>query len=68
MVRRVKTSIPAAPLIHSQLILPKRDAHLPPLPDESDGLWVRVNRICDQYMPQLFDANALHMSRDNFTK
>jgi len=27
----------------------------PPLPDNCESLWVRVNRICDRYMPQLLD-------------
>jgi len=40
---------------HSQLVLPRRKVVLPPLPENCESLWARVNRICDQYMPELFD-------------
>jgi hypothetical protein len=62
MARKVRASIPAAPIVHSQLALPKRGVQLPPVPEERDGLWVCVNRICDQYMPQLFDASGWYIT------
>jgi hypothetical protein len=43
------------PILHSQLVLPKRKVVLSPLPENCESLWTRVNRICDQYMPELFD-------------
>lgn len=51
-----RLSSPYRPILHSQLVLPRRKAVLPPLPENCESLWVRVNRICDQYMPQLFDT------------
>jgi len=56
MVREVEHSIsPRHPILHSQLAPPRRNVVLPPLPDNCESLWVRVNRICDRYMPQLLD-------------
>lgn len=43
------------PILHSQLVLPRRKVVLSPLQDNCESLWTRVNRICDQYMPELFD-------------
>lgn len=44
------------PILHSQLVLPRRKVVLPPLQENCESLWTRVNRICDQYMPELFDV------------
>ena len=66
MAREVEPSISADPIIlHSQLVLPKRDVVPPALPEAWEGLWARVNRICDQYMPQLFDWNTWCIAGDN---
>ena len=57
MAREVELSLfPQRPILHSQLVLPRRRPVLPPLPENCESLWARVNRICDQYMPELFDA------------
>ncbi len=41
---------PARPILHSQLVLPKRQILQSLLLElESESHWVRVNRICDQY-------------------
>lgn len=37
-----------------QIVPPWIRARLLPV-DDGDGLWSCVNRICDQYMPQLID-------------
>lgn len=56
MASEVPSSVlPHHAIPHSQLVLPKRKAVLPAVPDNCECLWVRVNRICDQYMPELFD-------------
>jgi hypothetical protein len=57
MAREVKVSVsPHRPILHSQLVPPKRK-RVPPAPAENcDSLWTRVNRICDRYMPELFDT------------
>ena len=56
MVVKVQRSIPPRrPILHSQLVLPKRKVVPPPPPENCESLWVRVNRICDRYMPELFD-------------
>ena len=56
MTREVESPIPAVPIIHSQLVLPQRDLRLPAGVEDCDGLWDRVTRICDQYMPELFES------------
>jgi hypothetical protein len=68
MVRVIESSIPAVPIIHSQLVLPKRDVSLAPSPEASEGLWARVNRICDHYMPQRFEPNVWYVTGDNGQK
>jgi len=56
MASDVELSVsPQAPILHSQLVLPRRRPLLPPLPENCESLWARVNRICDQYMPEPFD-------------
>lgn len=56
MASEVELSVsPQRPILHSQLVLPRRKAVLPPLPENCESLWARVNRICDRYMPELFD-------------
>lgn len=50
-----RSGSPYRPILHSQLVLPKRRTVLPPVPENCESLWTRVNRICDQYMPELFD-------------
>jgi hypothetical protein len=50
MVRKAKSSSCSDRIIHSQHVQPR---HNPPaLPASCEGLWARVNRICDQFMPQ----------------
>lgn len=56
MANEVERSVsPHHPILHSQLVLPRRRVALPPLPENCESLWARVNRICDRYMPELFD-------------
>jgi hypothetical protein len=57
MSAKVELSTAAAPIIHSQLVLPRHDARLSALVEDCENLWVRVNRICDQYMPKLFESS-----------
>jgi hypothetical protein len=64
MTRPVGSSISPDFVIHSQLVLPTRNVALPALADEDEGLWACVNRICDQYMPQIVDSNMWRMVRD----
>ncbi len=45
-----------APVIHSQLVLTQRNLRLLALVEDYDGLWDRVNRVCDQYMPELLGS------------
>jgi hypothetical protein len=68
MARKAKGSVSAVPGIHSQLILPKRDVSLPILPEGSNDLWARVNRICDHYMPQRLKPNVWYLKGDNGQK
>jgi hypothetical protein len=56
MVRKVESSIRPDHIIHSQHVQPRRNVILPALPECCDGLWARVNRICDQFMPQPGDV------------
>jgi len=65
MARKVKGSVSAVPIIHSQLILPERDVSLPLLPEGSNDLWARVNRICDHYMPHRLEPNERYATGDN---
>ena len=58
MAAEVGPLIPAAPVIHLQLVLPQCDLRLPALVEDCDGLWDRVNRICDQYMPELLELGS----------
>jgi hypothetical protein len=58
MVCEVESPISPRPIIHSQLVIPRRDVVLPALYENSESLWTRVNRICDRYMPQLFDMRV----------
>jgi hypothetical protein len=65
MAREAGSSISPDFVIHSQLVLPKRDPTSPALADDCEGLWACVNRICDQYMPKLFDSNLWRIVGDN---
>ena len=56
MAVEVQSPIPAATVVHSQLVLPQRKPRLLALVEDYDGLWDRVNRICDQYMPELLES------------
>jgi len=56
MPAEVASSISAPVIVHSQLVLPRPIVRLSPLVEDCENLWVRVNRICDQYMPELFEA------------
>ena len=56
MAAGLQSPIQAAPVIHSQLVLSKQIVRLLALVEDYDGLWDRVNRICDQYMPELFES------------
>ena len=56
MAREVERSVsPHHPILHSQLVLPRRKVVRPAPPENCESLWARVNRICDRYMPELFD-------------
>lgn len=56
MAREVELSVSPHPLIlHSQRVLPGRKAVAPAPPENCESLWTSVNRICDRYMPDLFD-------------
>jgi len=55
MAREVDSSISSDSIIHSQLVLPRCNVVLPEVPEDCEGLWARVNRICDRYMPQPLD-------------
>lgn len=56
MVGEVERSVSAhPPVLHSQLVLPRRKLAPPAPPENCESLWTRVNRICDRYMPELFD-------------
>jgi hypothetical protein len=55
MAAQVDSQISAAPIVHSQLVPSWPGICVPVLIEDCEALWVRVNRICDQYMPQLFD-------------
>jgi hypothetical protein len=50
----------AAPVPHSQLVLPKREIEIPDpmIPDDYESLWARVNRICDQYITSQYMLSA----------
>jgi hypothetical protein len=65
MTRELGSAISPDVVIHSQLVLPTRDVVLPELADDCEGLWACVNRICDQYMPQLFDSKVWRIVGDN---
>ena len=58
MAAEVQSPIPVAPAVHSQRVLPQHYLRLLALAEDYDGLWDRVNRICDQYMPKLFESCA----------
>jgi hypothetical protein len=64
MTRPVGSSISPDSVIHSQLVLPTREVALPAPADDCEGLWACVNRICDQYMPQIVDSNKRRMVGD----
>jgi hypothetical protein len=51
MVRKVESSIYSDQIIHSQHIQPGHNHFA--LPESCEGLWARVDRICDQFMPQV---------------
>ena len=55
MAAEVVFSISASPIIHSQLVLPTREVPPVALIEDWESLWARVNRICDQYMPQIVE-------------
>jgi hypothetical protein len=55
MVRKVECSICPDHIIHSQHVQPGRNV-IPPAPEGCEGLWARVTRICDQFMPQMEDV------------
>jgi hypothetical protein len=59
MMGKVARSVsPHRFILHSQLDLPKREVVPPAPPENCESLWVRVNRICDRYMPELFDMRS----------
>ena len=58
MPAEVQCATSVAPVIHSQRVLSQRNLRLLALVEDYDGLWDRVNRICDQYMPKLFESCA----------
>ena len=47
---------PLAPVLRSQIVLTQRKLRLLALVEDYDGLWDRVNRVCDQYMPELLGS------------
>ena len=53
----VQFPLPPVPVAHSQLVLSKSNIRLLLLVEDYDGLWDRVNRICDQYMPELSESS-----------
>jgi hypothetical protein len=55
MAVEVESQIAAAPIVHSQLIPSWRGILVRVLLEDCEALWVRVNRICDRYMPEPFD-------------
>ncbi len=56
MVRKLESSITPDNIICSKHVLLGREVILPALVEDCQSLWTRVNRICDRYMPQLFDV------------
>jgi hypothetical protein len=56
MPAEVESSISAPVIIHSQLVLPRPSVRLSAPVEDWENLWVRVNRICDEYMPEPFEA------------
>jgi hypothetical protein len=50
----------ATPLLHSQLDLPIRKVPITAfvITDDCESLWMRVNRICDQYIQNLSPTPA----------
>ena len=48
----------ATPLLHSQLDLPIRKVPTFVITDDYESLWMRVTRICDQYIQNLLPAPA----------
>lgn len=56
MTAEVQSPFPATLVIHSQIVLPRREVWPPPLVEDCEGLWDKVHRICDQYMPRLREA------------
>ncbi len=70
-----EVTLPVSPhhvILYSQLVLPKRKVVLPAVPEHSESLWARVNRICDQYMPERcdmrLDPNAWRTPEENAQK
>jgi hypothetical protein len=56
MSAEVASSTSAPVIVHSQLVLPRPSVRLSALVEDCENLWVCVNRICDQYMPKLFEV------------
>ena len=47
---------PIVPVLDSQIVLTRRNLRLLAFVEDYDGLWDRVNRVCDQYMPELLGS------------
>jgi hypothetical protein len=72
MVCNLESSICPVHITRSQLVLPRRNVIRPAPPENCESLWIRVNRICDRYMPQLLETGLgpeiWWMSRGNDQK
>ena len=54
MITERMSAKPGSPVVlHSQIILPKKLRLAPPALslEDYESLWIRVNRICDRYVP-----------------
>lgn len=56
MAAELQCPVSVAPVIPSRLVLTQRKLRFLALVEDYDGLWDRVNRVCDQYMPELLDS------------
>jgi hypothetical protein len=56
MIRNVEICICPDHIVHSPRAQPRRTVMPPAPPEQYEGLWARVSRICDEFMLQCGDV------------